>query len=401
MKPIHLARALLYRVGAALCAVYGAWSWVTGPRPRPPLPAHDALRILAIRLDLMGDVVFSIPAIEALARAYPQATIDVLALPYTAQLLRGVSAVTHVHTIDVNQFRRPQGWRCAGQLVAMVRLLRANRYDVAIGLSGLMGGVFAVASGARWRVGYQDETYPGCYNLPVAGRRYDRPQHEVEYCLDLARRLGIQAASERPALASGNRMTGTSGARPYAVIVPGASNGSAKRWPAVHWAALGDTLAERQGLEIVLSGAPSEHALAEDVASAMHRPARNVAGSTSMEELMDLLYGAAIVVAGDTGPLHVAAALGRPVVGLFGPTDPVNTGSLAQNGGVVRIGLACSPCYDLRSPADCKLPDRSIRCMWELTPSLAYAAVERVLDRAERQRAATQIERTEAVEQSA
>jgi ADP-heptose:LPS heptosyltransferase len=132
-----------------------------------------------------------------------------------------------------------------------------------------------------------------------------------------------------------------------------------------------------------LSGAASEQALAGEVQTAMQQPSRNLAGATSMTALMELLARAAVVVAGDTGPLHVAAALGAPLVGLFGPTDPVNTGPQALNGEVVRINLPCSPCYDLRSPADCKLPDRSLRCMWELTPELALAAVERVLDRAQ------------------
>jgi lipopolysaccharide heptosyltransferase II len=166
---------------------------------------------------------------------------------------------------------------------------------------------------------------------------------------------------------------------PYAVIVPGASNGSAKRWPAAHWSALAERLAHEQQLGIVLVGAASERTLTEDVARRISVPSCNLAGATSVRDLLEVLGGAAIVLAGDTGPLHVAAALGRPVVGVYGPTDPSNTGPLAAQSAVVRLGLACSPCYDLRSPADCKLPDRSAPCMWGLGPERVYAEARRLL----------------------
>jgi ADP-heptose:LPS heptosyltransferase len=115
------------------------------------------------------------------------------------------------------------------------------------------------------------------------------------------------------------------------------------------------------------------------VAGAVSVPCTDLAGRTSTEELFSLLAGAELVVAGDTGPLHVASALGTPVVGIFGPTDPTNTGPLAVRSEVVRLGIACSPCYDLRSPADCKLPDRSAACMWGLAPEAVLAAIGRVL----------------------
>jgi ADP-heptose:LPS heptosyltransferase len=106
----------------------------------------------------------------------------------------------------------------------------------------------------------------------------------------------------------------------------------------------------------------------------------NLAGSTSLDDLIALLAQAAVVVAGDTGPLHLAAALQTAVVGIYGPTDPVNTGPLGERAEVVRLGVFCSPCYDLRTPADCKLPDRSMICMQELSPKLVSDAVARVLD---------------------
>jgi ADP-heptose:LPS heptosyltransferase len=145
---------------------------------------------------------------------------------------------------------------------------------------------------------------------------------------------------------------------------------------------LGDGLAADLGLTLVIAGGASERALAQGILDIVAAPAANLAGRTSLEDLICLLAEAEVVVAGDTGPLHLAAALGTPVVGIYGPTDPANTGPLSERAEVVRLGVACSPCYDLRTPADCKLPDRSTICMTDLAPPRVFAAVTRVLGRA-------------------
>jgi len=375
---VHAVRSALYVVGAIAFAGYGAWSRRFGePPPRLPLDPSQVRRVLVIRLDLLGDAVFSIPAIEALAAAFPQARIDVLALPYTGPLLRRVPAVGVVHELDLNALRRPSGLLALGSLLSMVRALRGERYDVAVGLSRLMGGVFAALSGARWRVGHAAETYGGCYTIPLPGRRYEHGEHEVQYCLDVVQALsGIRPAAQPPPPI----LAASAGAPPpvsgrYAVLVPGASNGAAKRWPAPLWTKLAARIARELDLTIVLSGSASERHLAEVVAAPLTPPPVIVAGGTSVEDLPSLLAGAEVVVAGDTGPLHVAAAVGTPVVGIYGPTDPRNTGPLGQSARMVRLGIGCSPCYDLASPADCKLPDRSVACMWGLSADRVFESV--------------------------
>ncbi len=385
----HAARSALHLLGAIAFGAFGAWSRRFGESPpRLPLDPTQVRRILVIRLDLMGDAVFSIPTIEALAAAFPEARIDVLALPYTAALLRRVKDVGVVHELDVNVYRRPTGLIALGALARSVRALRAERYDVAVGLSRLMGGVFAVLSGARWRVGHAAETYRGCYNLPLPGRRYERGEHEVEYCLEVAQTLsGARAPSQvvAPVLpgrgagvfAERDRIPSISGR--YAVLAPGASNGAAKRWPAPLWTKLAARIARELDLTIVLSGSASERHLAEIVAAPLTPPPVIVAGLTSLEDLLALLAGAEVVVAGDTGPLHVAAALGTPVVGIYGPTDPRNTGPLGASARMVRLGIGCSPCYDLTTPADCKLPDQSIACMWGLSADRVFDSVAAVV----------------------
>jgi ADP-heptose:LPS heptosyltransferase len=129
-----------------------------------------------------------------------------------------------------------------------------------------------------------------------------------------------------------------------------------------------------------VTGSEGERALVAEVVQAAG-PAALASVGASLVELAALLARAEAVLAGDTGPLHLAAALGRPVVGIYGPTDPAETGPLSDWAAVVRRPVACGPCYDLRGPADCKLPDQATVCMRELAPEAVLAALFGVLGR--------------------
>ena len=372
----RVLKLLAFQVGRAAFAGYGVWSWLRGPRARLPLNPSDTQRLLVIRLDLLGDAVFSLPAIKALAAGFPQAELDVLALPYTAPLLRTVPEIHRVYELDVNVYRRPSGLLRLRSLVAIVRLLRDRHYDVAISLSRLVGGIFAVASGARWRAGPGAETYWGCFNVPLPGRRYASGEHEIDFCLGIAGALGARPDESVPRLAAPSPQDGPSSLKaqqPYVAIVPGASNGSAKQWPVRYWAELVERLV-KQGFSVAVCGAASERDLARQLTLSVDVPVTDLVGRTSIPELSRVLAGAALVIGGDTGPLHVAAALDRPVLGIYGPTDPVNTGPRSARARVLRSGIECSPCYDLRSPAECKLPDKSVRCMWLIQPTDVFTA---------------------------
>jgi lipopolysaccharide heptosyltransferase II len=351
-----------------------------GRRPRfEPRHVH---RILVIRLDLLGDLVFSVPAIRALRAAFPAAELTVVTLPYTRPLLTLVPDVDRVLSLDVNQYRRPGGWRRLGKAVALLRTLRADGYDLCVALHGRPAGVLALLSGTRYRVGYAAHAYPFAFNLPVRGRRYDRRRHEVEYCLDLVRTLGVDGPS-RPSLSPPSvpaPPVGLAAGERYLVIHPGASNGSAKRWPPGAWARQARRAAEALGWRVVVTGGEGERDLVVAVVEGAGTCALPAVGG-SLLELAALLAGAEAVLAGDTGPLHLAAALGRPVVGVYGPTDPAQTGPLAARAVVVRRPVACSPCYDLRSPADCKLADRSTVCMRDLDADGVLRALLAVLGR--------------------
>ncbi|HLH24970.1 MAG TPA: lipopolysaccharide heptosyltransferase II [Chloroflexota bacterium] len=363
---------------AAAWGVFGGLGLATrlaGGRVAPPEPAR-VRRILVIRLDLLGDLVFAAPALAALRAAYPAAELTLLTLPYTRPLATLIPGVDRTLALDVNRYRRPAGWRHLGEVLALVRQLRTARFDLCLALHGRPAGALALLSGARYRVGYAAHAYPFAFNLPAPGRRYERRQHEVEYCLDLARRVGANGppVPRLTAPATDYRVPGLAPGERYLVLHPGASNGSAKRWPATAWGQLAHAAARELGLRVVLSGGAGERALVAAVAAGARASAVPLVG-TSLLELAALLAGAEAVVSGDTGPLHVAAALGRPVLGIYGPTDPVQTGPLGARAAVVRRPVPCGPCYDLRAPAECKLPDGAHVCMRELQPDTVLAAL--------------------------
>jgi lipopolysaccharide heptosyltransferase II len=376
------ARRTADLAGWGACGALGLATHLLGGG-RDRIDPRAVRRILVIRLDLLGDLIFSLPAVRALRATYPRAELTLLTLPYTQPLVELVPEVDRVLTLDVNRYRRPAGWRHLDEVLRLVRVLRAARYDLCVALHGRPAGMLALLSGARYRVGYAAHAYPFAFNVPVAGRRYARRQHEVQYCLDLARAAGAAGADTLPvpALAAPKTPYQPVGLAPgerYLVLHPGASNGSAKRWPAESWARLAREAASALGLRVVVTGGAGERDLVAGVVDAAGAAAL---GSTdaSLLELAALLAGAAALVSGDTGPLHLAAALGRPALGVYGPTAPWQTGPLGAHAGVVRHPVACSPCYDLSGPAECKLPDRSLICMRHLDADAVLLALRDVL----------------------
>jgi lipopolysaccharide heptosyltransferase II len=143
------------------------------------------------------------------------------------------------------------------------------------------------------------------------------------------------------------------------VVHAGAINGAAKRWPTASWAAFADRLQAQVACRVVLAGAGSDQILARDVMERAKSPVVSLVGQTSVEELVALIARADLVATGDSGPLHLAVALGRPLVAAYGPTDPQVHGPLNPVGPVSlhRKDLPCSPCYSMAAMADCPLGD--------------------------------------------
>ncbi|MFN8533743.1 MAG: glycosyltransferase family 9 protein [Dehalococcoidia bacterium] len=345
-------------------------------------------KILVIRLDLLGDVVLSLPAVRSLRAGYPKAELVMLVRPAAHDIALRCPAVDRVLTFDPDLLR-PSGalfdtasWL---DLARMIAILRRERFDIVVGLFGHWASVFALTSGASRTVGYRQESFPFAYTNGLSGRRYRPPVHEARWCERLVRAAGGGATpvgpdlDARPADVVAARAAlaraGWNG-RPLVVINAGAAAGDAKRWTPEGWVGLINRV-HGVGGAVALVGAAVDQSLATHIATECAVSPMNLAGETTVGALIGLLSLATAVASGDSGPLHLAEALGRPVIAIHGPSDPRISGPRRADSLVIRLNLPCSPCYDASYPAECPLGHH--RCMRDLPSSLVASALEPLL----------------------
>jgi lipopolysaccharide heptosyltransferase II len=351
--------------------------------PETFAPRH----ILMIRTDLMGDVVLSLPAVHAMRRAYPEAEIDMLVLPSNVGVIKHDPAISRIITYDPNIWRRPNAFLTLAsyrKFLGLMRDLRSAHYDLCLSLAGDWASVFAFFSRAHRRVGYQGEAYPFFMTDPVEGRRYRVRQHEVDYIADLARAAGgtVEGAQREPKLTVDAQaredvkaLLAGYGVQEGDLLIAahaGATNGLAKRWPIPHWARLADLLIEQLGATVILTGAPSDAEIVDAIVSRMRKQPINLVGKTNVPQLAALLERCDLVISGDSGPLHIAGAVGTSVIAIHGPTDPGLSGPAGKDATVLRLGIWCSPCYDASYWAECRFFNPV--CMKGIVPGEVLAA---------------------------
>ncbi len=326
-------------------------------------------RILIVRLGSLGDIVHALPAAAALRRAAPQARIDWLV---DAQHRELVDLVPIIDEAVVLRSRTLGGW------LDVARLLRARRYDVAIDLQGLLkSAVLARASGARRVLGFsiwhlRERTARPFYSETAAP---DSAEHVVRKNLALVAALGVAAErlefplARRDSAALEEVRRAAAGA-PFALVNPGAAWPN-KRWPPDRFGALAEILPSRFGLMPFVLWGPGEEALARAVADASGGIAV-VAPRTSISDLVELAREASLMVSGDTGPIHLAAAVGTPVVGLYGPTSPARNGPWSPADVCLSRFEGCHCHHQRRCTA-------RAWCLEDITVAEVAAAVERRL----------------------
>ena len=323
--------------------------------------------VLLVRLSAIGDVLQCLPALAELRAARPGLRIHWLVEDRCASILRG-----HPHLDGVLVFerralsreaRRPWLWpRAAARILRLRRELRALRPGAAVDLQGnLKGALLARLSGAPRRVGLapgQGGRERGHWFATERVVLPPPPVHRGDRARALLAPLGLPAApppARPPAVVAGVDAAGPAadewlrGAglreRGFAVLHPGVSGfGDLKRWPAARWADLARALRDRRSLPVVLTAGPGEGALADEVAGLAGGAARRGPATGSLAELGALLRRAAVAVGSDTGPVHLAAALGTPTVALFGPKDPAIYAPRGPRVRVVWKQVWCSPC---------------------------------------------------------
>jgi lipopolysaccharide heptosyltransferase II len=313
-------------------------------------------RLLVVAPNRIGDALMAQPLLARLRARLPQARIDVLAPAWVAPVARrmpeaaGVIETPFAH----GQLALRERWRLA-------RTLKALGYDQAIVLANTWkSALVPFFADIPIRSGYVGESRYGLLNL-LYRRRPGREPMALHYAR-LAEKPGTEIALPlpEPRLAVDEAAAQATRARfgiegPYAVLCPGAEYGPAKRWP--YFA----ELSQRLALPAVVLGSAQERDLGAAVKG------RNLAGETTLDEAIELMAGAALVVSNDSGLMHIAAALGRPQVALYGSSSPQHTPPLSARARVIWLGIECSPCYARECPLG------HFRCMRELT-------VEQVLD---------------------
>lgn len=321
--------------------------------------------VLIIRLGAVGDVVHTLPLASAIRDAWPGARIAWAAEPSPSMLLRGNPDVDEVLTVDTRAWRRNLPGGGLSVLAKDLRAVRRLGADVAIDAQGLLkSGFLAWASGAPARVGFEHRACREGMNVLFTTRQAlppSHPHHVVEKNLRLLEPLGIPIPPpearrfplpERPeegeAAEAFLRREGLLSRRPLLVVHPGAG-WPTKRWAAARFAALGDAWREASGGGVLLTWGPDEEASVRGVASAM-RTGCVVAPATGIREMTALIRRGDYFAGGDTGPTHLAAALGLPCLAVMGPTDPVRNGPWGPGHAVLHHRLACSGCYGRSCP---------------------------------------------------
>ena len=365
------------------------------------LRTRDFRKILLIKLSAVGDVVHTIPVLNKLRRRYPDAQIDWLVSSTIAEFLDPHPAITNVIEFVREDWAEP--WRPASfaNAARLAGRLRAAKYDLVIDLQGqLRSGLLAAATRAPVRIGF---------GKPIA-RRWEELSRKLP---DEARKHAWQGAREGswlayshyiplPSLevhavdrylAAGQMLGLDQGAADFSFRIPREATNRidallhyydiAKTklvalapgtiWETKPWQSEGFAEVARyflqKGFAVTLIGAPREHALCGTVAT-LAPGSINLAGETTLPELAALVSRSAICVTNDSGPMHLAVALGRPVVSIFGPTNPMWAGPYHRADAVLQAGIPCSPCY-LRQLNRCM---HRHDCMHKIT---AQAVIER------------------------
>lgn len=374
----HLRLIFLHVLAGAACPFV----------PASPQSA-DARRILVIRPDHLGDVLFATPAFQALREAFPTAHVTALVGPWAQDIVARNPHVDAVHTCVFPWFdRHPQP-----SLLAPYRLLwreaaviRAMRFDAALNLRPdfWWGAALAYLARIPTRVGYDVAPCRPFLTtkVPLAGT-----YHDVERNLALVatlaglssdvareRRPLVYAPSPEERAWAARTLTGDD----WLAVAPGAGT-RCKQWTIEGWGQVINTLAADWGLGTVLVGSPAEVDLCHTIADQVTAPVLVLAGETTLGQLAALFGQCRLVVGIDSGPLNLAVAQGAPTVHLFGPADPAQFGPWGPPGrhAVVRAHLPCVPCRKLDWPL---AADEVTPCLAAITPAEVVDAAARVLE---------------------
>ncbi len=375
------------------------------------LRSAEFSRILLIKPSALGDVVHTLPVLVKLRARYPRARIDWLITPENAEVVRYHPALSNVVLFARRDFsKRGRRWRAFLSFVDLLKQIRRAKYELVIDMHGqVRSAFFTLVSGAHVRIGFDRPIKRGVTisaehdlkNVPNHGWRGAREGswiaythripiptldvHAIDRYLWVAPLLGLDdnppdltmhlspQASDRV-----NRLLeehGVPASKPLVVLVPGTI------WETKHWTIEGFAGVARQflqdGFAVALAGTVRDQQRCREIAAAAPG-ACDLSGKTTPADLAALIRRAEVAVTNDSGSMHVAASLGKPMVSVFGPTNPVHIGPYERPESVVRVDLPCSPC-NYRRLSQCPFDHA---CMKQVTSAMVVERVRKILSAA-------------------
>lgn len=333
--------------------------------PFAPIELPPRARILIVKLSAIGDCLVASPVARALRERYPAA--------HLAWAVQSKAKTVVEGNPFLDQIIVQEGG--ARGLMRALRAVRSGRFDAVLDVQGAFKSApIVAASGARWRAvsSRAEPIARRAANLivPIEGT----PPHALEQYLRVASAFGAGETERRLTLQLGQderfwagEFWKKNGAPSRVVALNAASARPIKAWPAAHFAALADAL-EARGVRTLWVGAPNDADLIRQIQGAMRHPSLSAVGQTNLRQLGALLERCALLVSADTGPMHIAAGVGTPVVALFGPTDPRRTGPIGAGHLVLSRDLECVPCFQ-------KPTCDRFQCLTEMAPRDVLAAV--------------------------
>ncbi|MBI3378971.1 MAG: lipopolysaccharide heptosyltransferase II [Nitrospirae bacterium] len=302
-------------------------------------------KILVIKPSSLGDVVHSLPFLNALRDSFPRAEIHWIIAKGLEGLLEGHPMINKLWIINKDDWKRVKG---AGttikELRSLFKSLKAEKYDIVMDLQGLLrSGILAKATGAPVRIGFK-EAREGSRIFYTHTVKAGKDVHAVDRYLEIAKFIGCDISDIKfpfP-LSFKSQLSTLNFQLPerYAVIVPGA------RWQTKRWfpERFGQ-LSSMMQVKSIIVGGESDADIASIVIRNSDGNAISAVGKTTLKVLIEVIRNARFVVTNDSGPMHIAAALNVPVFAIFGPTNPLRTGPYGKSHVIIRKGLECSPCY--------------------------------------------------------
>ena len=336
--------------------------------------------ILLIKMSSLGDILHTLPFAAALRHRFPEAKITWLVHPQFAGFLPDPPVIDEVLYFDKVKFNKMNLLDKLAYFLEMRRLLHSKKFDLVIDMQGLFkSAVLAAISGCSNRIGYCEmREGSGLISKAVCGSHAGG--HVIERYLDVARYLGAttdeivfplpELTKETAAVQEKLAAQGLQGE--YVVIVPGA-RWKTKEWPVEHYARLAQMIVA-EGCNVVLAGGTDDAPKGKRITELAGELPQlvDLTGQTSLRELAALIKGCKVYISADTGPLHFAAALKKPLIAMYGPTKADRTGPYGSDDATVIL-----------SPADCagclKKECDTWHCMYDITPDMVYAAyVEKI-----------------------